>query len=150
MIEEGSYVVYENQRNEYLFNAEKLFAEGKYRKASEMYWGAAAQTIKAVALLFDRRLNSHGHIIKFVEELSRETHDVELLKAFNSVQVFHRNFYDEQISPETMETYRMVFEEFLHKLGEIAQKRYSEIFDVQTNQRPDIGCVEQNRGRCAI
>lgn len=133
MIEDDSFRMYENQRNEYLSNAEKLFAEGKYRKASEMYWGAAAQTIKAVALLFGRRLNSHGLIRKFVEELSRETHDVELLKAFNSVQVFHRTFYDEQISPEAMETYRMIFGEFLHKLDEIVQKRYSEIFGTQIN-----------------
>lgn len=45
----------------------------------------------------------------------------------------HRNFYGEEISPEAMGTYRMIFGEFLHKPDEIAQKRYSEIFGAQTN-----------------
>ena len=36
-------------------------------------------------------------------------------------------------SPETMEAYQMIFEEFLHELDGIVQKRYSEIVGTQIN-----------------
>ena len=121
-----SLAIYANQRNEYLFNAEKYLSNGKHRKASELYWGAVTQTIKGLALLYNQRLGSHNSIRKFIKEIVIQTHDDELLVLFDVMEKFHINFYDEVLDLQDVTMRVDKVKLMLHKLDTLAQQKYNE------------------------
>lgn len=63
---------------EYVREADELFVQGDYVRASEKGWGAAAQSVRAVALKRGFELRSHEELHRFVAKLVAET-DVKKL-----------------------------------------------------------------------
>ena len=97
------YRVYVRARDSYLSNAERLASRGEIRKASELLWGAVAQSIKAVAARRGHRIESHRQLLTYARELARETGDQELYKQLLLARILHENFYDETLDPTDFE-----------------------------------------------
>ena len=70
--------------DKYLKEGDALLEKGDYVQASEKFWGAAAEVIKAIAVKREIDVRSHGEMYRFITTLSKETKDTELV---NGVQV---------------------------------------------------------------
>ncbi len=78
-----------------LFDQARLELEaGDLIQASEKYWGAAAQSLKAIAQNRGWEHNSHAHFYRIVRNLIDETGDNELFDLFNAANLLHSNFYE--------------------------------------------------------
>jgi len=87
----------------YLEQAHEIMAKGDYAKAGEMFWGATAEMVKALALHKGMELKSHREIWEYVAKLSEETGDREILKLFHVANGLHINFYEDWMPPEVIE-----------------------------------------------
>lgn len=77
----------------YLEQAHEMLKNREHAKASEMFWGATTETVKALAAIEEVELKSHGEIWEYVARLSEETGDKEILKLFhvaNSLKKLNR------------------------------------------------------------
>ena len=110
---------YLKRRDEYWGNALKYVGEGKFSKASELLWGAVAQSIKAAGAMRDISITSHSKFFYFMRELSKELEDEELYKSFLFLNDLHKNFYDEYIGPAESQIYLKEARKFLQKIEEI-------------------------------
>ncbi|MEM3086421.1 MAG: PaREP1 family protein [Halobacteria archaeon] len=87
----------------YLTDAEKLLAEGDYPQASEKFWGACAEAIKAVAARKGKRLGSHRSLAEFIETLDADHPEWGLPRLFNAANSLHANFYEDWLTPKVVE-----------------------------------------------
>lgn len=83
----------------YLMEGEELLRGGDYVQASEKFWGAASQALKAVAAKRGERLSSHRELHKFLAKLAEETGDPELRRLWQSAGMLHQNFYENWLPP---------------------------------------------------
>ncbi|MXZ02649.1 MAG: PaREP1/PaREP8 domain-contain protein [Chloroflexi bacterium] len=67
---------------------------GDLVQASEKFWGAAAQALKATAQQRGWEHNSHAHFFAIVRNIIDETGDKEILDLFNAANLLHVNFYE--------------------------------------------------------
>ena len=67
---------------------------GDLIQASEKFWGATAQALKAIAQERGWEHNSHAHFYRIVQALIEETGDEELFDLFGSANLLHINFYE--------------------------------------------------------
>jgi len=74
--------------------------KGDYVQASEKFWGAVAEVIKAIAAKREVDIRPHGEMHRFVTTLSKETEDSELLRYFSLAGALHQNFYENWLPPE--------------------------------------------------
>ncbi len=86
-----------------LREGEELLAKKDYVQASEKFWGAASQMIKALAAKRGLELRSHGELHKFVAELTKESGDPEIRRLWQSAASLHQNFYENWLPPEMVE-----------------------------------------------
>lgn len=107
---------------EYYSNAEECIKRGEFRKASELLWGAVTQFVKALGLLFNVRISSHGEFFSFIQQISKETGDKDYNTLFGELNHLHRNFYDEEISPESFPVFYEKTRLFLEKTEELMRK----------------------------
>lgn len=107
---------YVQMRDRYLTNAEKLAAEGEFRKASELLWGAVAQAIKALAAKRGYRIDNHSQFFNFMQTLAKEIREPELYKSFLFLNDLHKNFYDEIIRSVDFQIYYNDALKFIKKL----------------------------------
>ena len=77
-----------------LAEAEEFLASGDLREASEKFWGAVVQAVKAVAEARGWEHYRHHHISRAISRLVAETGDVELSRLFSSAERLHANFYE--------------------------------------------------------
>ena len=91
--------------NKYLREASALVEKGDYVQASEKFWGAAAQIIKAVAAKKGIELRSHGEIHSFVTRLGKELDEPQVLRLFAAAGTLHQNFYENWLTPEMVVDY---------------------------------------------
>ncbi|HID18075.1 TPA: PaREP1/PaREP8 domain-contain protein, partial [Candidatus Bathyarchaeota archaeon] len=64
-------------------------------QASEKFWGAVAESIKAVAESRGWERAKHGHLMETVSRLFEETGDKELPRLTASAERLHSNFYED-------------------------------------------------------
>ena len=83
----------------YLMEGEDLLRREDYVQASEKFWGAASQALKATAAKRGERLSSHRELHEFLAELVEETGDVELRRLWQSAGMLHQNFYENWLPP---------------------------------------------------
>jgi HEPN domain-containing protein len=88
--------------NKYLKEAEALMDRGDYVQASEKFWGAAAEIVKAVAAKRGIEIKSHGELYGFVSKLKDELHEPELVRLFSLASTLHQNFYEDWLPAETV------------------------------------------------
>lgn len=107
---------YATLNGKYLEDADRLLAAGDYPQASERYWGAVAQMVKAVAA--DRRWgrSSHRDLRRTVERLFRETEDAELLSLFSVAESLHADFYENFMSGEVVAVHARDADRLVEKL----------------------------------
>ncbi len=67
---------------------------GDLVQASEKFWGAAAQALKAIAQERGWDHSSHAHFFSIVRNLVDETGDHHLVELFNAANMLHINFYE--------------------------------------------------------
>ena len=110
---------YLSLNNKYLKEAEALIDKGDYVQASEKFWGAAAEIVKAIAARKGSDLRSHGAIYQFITSLSKELNDPELLRLFAAASSLHQNFYENWLPPEMVVDYGEAVKELVTRLTKI-------------------------------
>lgn len=106
---------YIRTRDEYYANMSEMLIKGEYRKASELLWGAIAQSIKALASLSSINIRIHGDFFKYVKEVAKEKQDEEYKELFHTLNALHKNFYDLEFPPEDFSLYQRKADEFISK-----------------------------------
>jgi len=101
----------------YLEEAQALLSKGDYVQASEKFWGAAAEIVKAVAANRGMKLKSHGELHGFVTRLKKELGAPELTRLFGTAATLHQNFYENWLPPETVIDYGEAVKELVDKLS---------------------------------
>ncbi len=67
---------------------------GDLIQASEKFWGAAAQALKAIAQQRGWEHDSHAHFYRIVRNIVDETGDKDIATLFNAANALHVNFYE--------------------------------------------------------
>lgn len=94
---------YVRLNGKYLREGEELLAKGDYAQASEKFWGAAAEIIKAVGAKRGVALGTHRSLGQFIESLQKEHSEWVLLRAFNAANSLHLNFYEDWLPSALVE-----------------------------------------------
>jgi len=110
---------YLDLNHKYLDEAEALIQKGDYVQASEKFWGAAAEMVKAIAARRRKRLKSHAKLYQFVTSLSQELNAPELLRLFAAVSALQQNFYENWLPPEMVIDYGKAVKELVTKLEKV-------------------------------
>ena len=111
---------YRKLNHKYLRDAEALIEKGDFVQASEKFWGAAAAMVKAIAAARGVNIRSHEGIYKFVDGLSGELDDPELLRLFGLASALHQNFYESWLSPKMVMNYGEAVKQLVEKLEGMA------------------------------
>jgi len=90
---------YRRLNGKYLRDAEALLKKGDYQQASEKFWGACAEIVKAAAAKKEKRLKTHEELWDFVAELDNRHPSLDLGRDFGAANHLHANFYEEDLSP---------------------------------------------------
>jgi hypothetical protein len=100
----------------YLKEAEEFLRKGDGVQAGEKAWGAAAQMLKAAAAKMGKELRSHAMLWEFVEEISEELGDEELLTLWHVANSLHINFYESWATLHAVERGVKEIEKLVEKL----------------------------------
>ena len=101
----------------YLGEAKAFLGKGDYTQASEKFWGAAAEMVKALAAREGKTLKTHRHLWGFVDEVSRRLNEPELRRLFGSANILHQNFYEDMLPPETVKQFSTDAEQLISRIG---------------------------------
>ena len=107
---------YREQGRVFLTRAFEYLNNGDLYQASEKGWGAAAQMVKAVAQSRDWEHNFHGHLVRAVGRLSRETANREFSSLFSFARSLHQNFYEGDLDQEEVADYLSHVSAFVEKM----------------------------------
>ena len=102
--------------HKYIRDAEALIEKGDFVQASEKFWGAAAAMVKTVAATRGVNIRSHEGIYNFVDRLSSELNDPEMLRLFGLASALHQNFYENWLSPKMVINYGEAVKQLVEKL----------------------------------
>jgi len=107
-----------------LAQAEEELREGDLRQVSEKIWGAAALSVKALALeRSGRRLTRHRELWHYVAGLSRQTGDGELRRLWQVASSMHANFYEGWAIAEYVRDALDDVREFVERLGRLRPRK---------------------------
>jgi hypothetical protein len=107
---------YREIADHFFAEAQERLSRGDLIQASEKFWGAAAQMVKAVAAQREVELQSHGQLHRFVVDLSSQQNDSDMPQLFASANALHQNFYEHWLDIQTVQTYGQKVGELLEKL----------------------------------
>ena len=94
---------YQALSEEYLTEAKEFLSKGDLVQTSEKLWSASALAIKTVAAKRGLKLEKHGSLWNFVNTLAKEGKDKDFIKLFHVANGLHKNFYESEMAPETVE-----------------------------------------------
>ena len=103
----------------YLAEAKEFLSKGDLVQTSEKLWGASALAIKTVVAKRGLKLERHGSLWDFVNTLVKESRDKDIVTFFGVANALHRNFYENEMAPETVEISAEDIEKLIAKLREI-------------------------------
>ena len=106
---------------EFLSESDAEFAAGKYMKASEMLWGAAAHALIVVALRQGMPFNSHGALKNVAWRLPNVSGQTHWLTEFDAAERYHNHFYHGQLTDEELMENRPRVRRFVNRLLAVAQ-----------------------------
>ena len=104
----------------FLIKARTYLAEDDLLQASQRAWGAAAQTVKAIAEQRGWRHRSHGDLFQIVDRLADESNDDELLDLFHVANSLHQNFYEGWQTARLVEAGLAGVEEFVGRVERLS------------------------------
>jgi len=90
----------------YLAEAEELYARGDLLQAGEKYWGAVAALLNAIGELLGVEHYSHRDYQLIIQQIYRDTRDVEIFRLFGMAERPHANFYHNFLDKETFDRHR--------------------------------------------
>ena len=99
----------------FLEDAEREFAAGDARQASEKLWGAATDAITAVALERGWNHTSHRDMKNAVQRLAVEPGNNYLDAQFAAVEKFHINFFNPALEDHEIEADKPIARAFVHR-----------------------------------
>jgi hypothetical protein len=103
----------------YLSEGESLLAKGDHTQASEKFWGAAAEMVKAVAACRGLELRTHADLWAFVTKLRNELNDPEITRLFSIAGMLHQNFYEASMTIEAVKDGAESIKRFINKLEKL-------------------------------
>ncbi len=92
---------------------------GDLIQASEKFWGATAQALKALAQERGWEHGSHAHFYAIVRNLVDETGDHDLVELFGAANLLHINFYEHWLEEIEIRTFAQQVRELLNRLAVI-------------------------------
>ena len=92
---------------------------GDLRQASEKFWGAAAQAMKAVATRRGWEHKTHAHAYQVVNNLTRLTGDRQIREWFNHADALHTNFYEDWMDAADIRSYADDVSQLISRLEEV-------------------------------
>lgn len=120
---------YEKRSEEYLVNAREFIVKRKFAKASEFLWGAIAEQIKAVSVLYQRPPTSHKGIIKAGQQIAVQLKDQNMFKLIDrEAQALHANFYEEFLSEDAFGDHYVAVLSLVKRLRAVLDSKRSEMF----------------------
>ena len=75
---------------------------GDLRQASEKFWGAAAQSMKALAERKGWRHRSYRHFHQNLDLMTAEDCHEDIVRRFGLAETLHVNFYEDRATAETI------------------------------------------------
>ena len=99
----------------FLEDAEREFAAGDARQASEKLWGAATDAITAVALERGWNHESHRDMKNVVKRLAVEPGNDYLDAQFIAAEKFHMNFFQTMLEDYEIEVDKRIVYDFVHR-----------------------------------
>ena len=109
----GEYLI---ASREYMGKAYQYLAEDDLLQAGEKAWGAAAEMVKAIGEERGRYHSSHRVLYQIVDDLTEETGDPEIDRAFHVASDLHINYYERWLPPRTVRRGLADVQQFLDKL----------------------------------
>ena len=100
----------------FMAKARDYLADGDLLQASEKGWGAAAQTVKAVAEARGWSHDGHRQLYTAIDRLADATDDRRLRILFRSTNSLHQNFYEGWMTRDAVEDGLRDVEELVNKL----------------------------------
>lgn len=85
---------YLDKASAYLTDGDAALKNNKLQQASEKYWGAATQVVKAYAESNGYQHNGHAQLFKVVDKIAKELKDENLMNLFHIAGMLHTNFYE--------------------------------------------------------
>lgn len=110
---------YQSLSERYLVEAKDFLDKGDLGQASEKLWGATSLTIKSVAAKRGLRLEKHGSLWDFINKLSQERGDRDIIRFFHTANSLHRNFYEHQMNREVIIVAKEDIDRLIDRLGKI-------------------------------
>ena len=95
------------------------FEAGDLRQASEKFWGAAAQAMKAVATRRGWEHKTHAHAYQVVNNLTRLTGDRQIREWFNHADALHTNFYEDWMDEADIRSYAEDVNRLISRLEQV-------------------------------
>jgi len=111
---------YSELKRKYLDEGENLLAKGDPTQASEKFWGAAAEMVKAVAAVRGLELRTHADLWAFVTKLRDELKEPEVTKLFGLANMLHQNFYEASMTLEAVRDHAEAVRQLINKLEDLA------------------------------
>jgi uncharacterized protein (UPF0332 family) len=87
----GSFALLSRQ---YLENAQKFLQSGRSQKASELFWGAVAAAVHAVAMTRGKTFKTHNGLRDYIHGIAKESAREDIWRDFKAVEALHTNFYE--------------------------------------------------------
>jgi len=107
---------YKRLNSKFLKDAEELLKKGDVVQASEKFWGAAAEIVKAYATERGIKTRTHNDLWQVVIDLDKKNPALTLLQDFNQAGYLHSNFYEDELRPEAVAAAGEVVVEFVRKI----------------------------------
>jgi len=104
----------------YLADADQLLEAGDYSQASERYWGAVAEVLKAIADDRGWRHLTHREVRGTLGRLAEESGDDDLRRLFSIMESLHANFYEDWMQPADVRTHAGDAHRLIEKLLALA------------------------------
>jgi len=106
----------------YLKEAEELLSRGDYVQASEKFWGAAAEIVKAAAATRGITLGTHRSLWEFVHRLYKERPEMNLIEGFRAAESLHINFYEDHLPEKVVDLTIEKVKGFIEKMKQLLQQ----------------------------
>jgi hypothetical protein len=117
---------YFDQVNKFLAEGEEELQKGNLQQASEKYWGAAAQAVKAYSELRGWRHDGHALLFQNVSMISNEQKDDNLKMQFVAAGMLHTNFYENWLTQDEVESCTKAVKRFCEKIKTLINKKTKE------------------------
>lgn len=106
----------------FLADSEREFADGEHRRGSEKLWGAASQSVMAIAKQRGWRFGKSNNRADLVERLVKEHPESSLELGYAVAEKFHANLYHDFMEDDEIARGRPMVTRFVHRILALAEE----------------------------